>query len=101
MNVTKYTHFIGGQTDTQAHRQSDRRDQTHYQAVFADGKMTLCRLHYAAQFAAEILLLPVTESNGHHVGILLPVSILTFSWSSTWHSESAYQISSKTSATEL
>ena len=47
-----------------------------------------------SQSKAEILLLPVSENKrfGHHIEILLPVSILTFSLSSACDSALAYQI---------
>ena len=48
-----------------------------------------------SQSTAEILLLPVFETNGRHVGILIPVSIFTFASPSVGHSASAVQFSSK------
>ena len=52
------------------------------------------KLNKIAQSTAAILLFPISEKNGRHIEILLPVSTSTLS-SSTRSSALAYQISSE------
>ena len=46
----------------------------------SEAKIAICTQNFDQIFqsTAEILLLPVSENNGRHIKILLPVSILAF-----------------------